>query len=124
MNKEFFSLEITAGGRPAPLDIATDEIVCLEVELDTDMAGMFKLHLAMRQQSDGSWTYLDDERLKVWTPITIRAGFDAGMEDLMSGYVTHIRPEFPEDPSKCTLEIWGIDGTVLLDREERLHAWP
>jgi phage protein D len=88
------------------------------------MAAMFKLHLAIRQQSDGTWTYLDDERFRVWKPLTIRAGFDDGMEELISGYITHVRPEFSQDPSQCTLEIWGMDGTVLLDREETLHAWP
>src|SRR5262245_3170606 len=124
MKKEFFSLDVTDSGKSAPLDIPTDEIVCLEVELDTEMAGVFRLHLAIRQQSDGTWTYLDDGRLTVWTPLTIRAGFDDGMEDLISGYITHVRPEFSEDPSKCTVEVWGMDGTVLLDREERLHAWP
>jgi phage protein D len=124
MKKEFFSLEITEGGRSEALEIPIDEIVGLEVELDTEMAGMFKLHLAIRQQSDGTWTHLDDERFRVWKLLTIRAGFDDGMEDLISGYITHVRPEFPQDPSQCTLEIWGMDGTVLLDREERLHAWP
>jgi phage protein D len=123
MKREFFSLEITESGKTAALDIPTDDIVCLEAELDTDMAGMFKLHLAIRQLGDGTWTYLDDERFRMWTPLTIRVGFDDGMEDLISGYITHVRPEFPEDGSKCTLAIWGMDGTVLLDREEKLHAW-
>jgi phage protein D len=124
MKKEFFSLEITEGGRSEALEIPIDEIVGLEVELDTEMAGMFKLHLAIRQQSDGTWTHLDDERFRVWKLLTIRAGFDDGMEDLISGYITHVRPEFSQDPSQCTLAIWGMDESVLLDREEKLHAWP
>src|SRR5262245_3117813 len=124
MKKEFFSLDVTDGGKSAALDIPADEIVCLEVELDTEMAGMFRLHLAIRQQSDGTWTYLDDERFTAWKPLTVRAGFNDGIEDLIAGYVTHVRPEFTHDPAQCTLQIWGMDGTVLLDREEKLHAWP
>ena len=42
----------------------------------------------------------------------------------MSGYITHIKPDFQRDPAYCTVEIWGMDGSVLMDREEKLRAWP
>src|SRR5262249_10111911 len=93
-------------------------------ELDTELASMFRLQLVIRQQGDGTWTYLDEERFRLWTPITIKAGFADGMEDLISGYITHVRPDFDPDLSRCTLAIWGLDGSALLDREEKLRAWP
>ncbi len=125
MAHEFFSMETTEGGKTVTLEISRDEIVSIEVELDTELAGMFRLHLAIRQQRDGAWIYLDDERFGIWKPITIKAGFkDGDMEDLISGYITHVRPDFDPDLSRCTLEIWGMDGTVMMDREEKLHAWP
>ena len=101
-----------------------DEVVGLQVELDTELASMFRLQLVIRQQGDGTWTYLDEERFGLWKPITIKAGFEDGMEDLMSGYITHVRPDFDPDLSRCTLAIWGLDGSVLMDREEKLRAWP
>ena len=100
-----------------------DEVVGLQVELDTELASMFRLQLVIRQQSDGTWTYLDEERFGLWKPITIKAGFEDGMEELMSGYITHVRPDFDPDLSRCTLAIWGLDGSVLMDREEKLRAW-
>lgn len=125
MAAEFFRIETKdAGGKIVTLEIPRDEFVGLEVELDTELASMFRLHLAIRQQRDGTWTYVDDERFRSWKPITIKAGFEDGMEDLISGYITHVRPDFDPDLSRCTLEIWGMDGTVLMDREEKLHAWP
>src|SRR5262249_14518045 len=125
MAHELLSLVITEDGKPVTLEIPRDEIVSIEVELDTELASMFRLHLAIRQQQDGTWTYLDDERFGIWKPITIKAGFqDGDMEDVISGYITHVRPNFDPDLSRCTLEIWGMDGTVLMDREEKLHAWP
>jgi phage protein D len=42
----------------------------------------------------------------------------------MSGYITHLKPDFQRDPAHCTVEIWGMDGSVLMDREEKLLAWP
>ena len=99
------------------------DLISLEVELDTEMASMFRLRLAIRQQR-GGWTYLDDERFRVWNHITISAGFDTGTEELLSGYITHVKPDFPRDTAQCSLEIWGMDHSVLMDREEKLRAWP
>jgi phage protein D len=42
----------------------------------------------------------------------------------MTGYVTHILVTFDGDPARCRLELWGMDGTALMDREERLRDWP
>src|SRR5574342_998965 len=100
------------------------DLISLEVELDEDLAGMFRLQIALSQQSAGSWTHLDDERLMVWKKVTITAGFESGAEELISGYITHVKPLFDPDPSQCSLEVWGMDGSVLMDREEKLKDWP
>lgn len=103
--------------------IPKTDLISLEVELDTEMASMFRLRLAIRQQRN-LWTHLDDARFRVWTPITISAGFDTSAEELLSGYITHVKPDFPHDIAQCNLEIWGMDHSVLMDREEKLRAWP
>ena len=54
----------------------------------------------------------------------MHAGFDTATDELMSGYITHIKPDFQRDPAYCTVEIWGMDRSVLMDREEKLRAWP
>ncbi len=100
------------------------DLISLEVELDDELASMFRMRIPLLQQPDGVWTYLDDERFRVWKPVTITAGFESGTEELISGYITHVKPDFDPDPSQCTLEIWGMDGSVLMDREEKLKDWP
>src|SRR5262245_56789179 len=120
MECERFLIE-TADGE---VDVPTTELVSLEVELDSELASMFRLRLAIRQQRDGTWTYLDEERFRIWQPITVTAGFDTGAEALIWGYITHVKPAFDPDPAQCTMEIWGMDGSVLMDREEKLRAWP
>ncbi len=100
------------------------DLLGVEVELDDGLANMFRLKLPMIPE-DETWTYLDDERFRVWKEVSIRAGFDGGgMEDLISGYITHVRPLFAADPGGCYLEIWGMDKGVKMDREEKLEAWP
>jgi phage protein D len=120
MESERFIIETEDG----EVQVSRTDLISLEVELDSELASMFRLRLAIRQQRDGTWTYLDEERFRIWKPITITAGFDTGAEALMTGYITHVKPAFDPDSAQCTLEIWGMDGSVLMDREEKLRAWP
>src|SRR5262249_34276855 len=120
MECERFILETEDG----EVHVPRTDLVSLEVELDSELASMFRLRLAIIQQRNGTWTYLDEERFRIWKPLTVTAGFDTSAEALMSGYITHVKPAFDPDPAQCTLEIWGMDGSVLMDREEKLFAWP
>ncbi len=101
-----------------------DDMISLEVEVDGGMASMFRLRLPLRPEPDGSWSYLDDPRLVAWKPVTVKAGFDGLLVELMSGYITHVNPCFESDTNRSYLDVWGIDGSVLMDRREVLKAWP
>ncbi len=119
---EHENLTIEIEGKEA--DDLYPDIVTLDVERDAELAGMFKLKLAMPQNSDGTWKYLDDERMAVWKQVTINGGYESGTDELIAGYTTHVKPAFDPDPSRCVLEIWGMDASVLMDREEKLKDWP
>lgn len=101
-------------------------LLSLEVEHDIELAAMFRLRFSLLlHQQDGSWTLLDDERLRIWKQVTVRlTGFADGDEELIRGYITHVMPTFDSDPARCALEIWGMDSSVLMDREEKLKDWP
>jgi len=100
------------------------DLVKLEAELDEEMAGTFRMQIGLPQQEDGGWRHLDDERFAPWTPVTIKADFADGQEELISGYITHLRVDFCGEPTQCMLEVTGMDGSVLMDREDKLKAWP
>ena len=106
---------------------ATDlygDLVSLEVELSDDLPATFTLQLAIQRLQDGAWTHLDDERLQVWQQVTVHGGFsEHGTEELLEGYLTQVRPRFDPDPVACTLEVSGMDRSVLMDRAEKLKAW-
>jgi phage protein D len=106
---------------------ATDiynDLVSLEVELDDELAAMFRIRLSILQQPDGVWTYIDDEMFRAWNHVVISAGFEDDTEVLIDGYITHVKQEFDPDPSRCSLDIRGMDASVLMDREQKLKAWP
>lgn len=115
-------LRIEIGGEELPE--LYDDLVNLEVELDDELAGMFRFSLAVPQRSDGTWPWLDDERIRLWQPVVITAGLGDEQEKLFSGYITHLRPGFPGGPDQCQLEVWGMDASVLMDRQTMLKDWP
>ena len=53
-------------------------MVSLTVEENTDTASTFRLQLATTLQDDGSWAYLEDDRLALFTRVSIRIGFTGG----------------------------------------------
>jgi phage protein D len=108
----------------AELDGLYGDLVSLEVELDEELAGMFRMTVALLLGSDGSWTYLDDERLAIWQKVVITAGLEDDSQQLLSGYITHVRPDFGAGLEQCRLEIWGMDASVLMDRVDKLKDWP
>jgi Phage protein D len=101
-----------------------DDLTSLEVELDDELANMFRLTLALSLRPDGSWPYLDDERFRVWKRVVVTAGLEDDPQRLITGFITHVRPDFGPGPGQCRLEIWGMDASVLMDREDKLRDWP
>jgi len=114
-------LQITFDGEE--VDTVYTDLIRLEVELDTEMAASFKLRLCM-VKAQGNWTNLDEDHIAVWKPITISAGFQDNYEELLSGFITQLRPDFGANPEEAVLEVWGMDKSVLLDRIEMLKDWP
>jgi phage protein D len=100
------------------------DLAWVSVETGDELASLFRFELRMPQRGDGTWAHVDDERLGLWSRVVIGAGFEDGTEPVMTGYITHVLPVFDPDPARCRLQVWGMDATVLLDREEKLRAWP
>lgn len=119
MPHDFLSIEFDG----EEIDTVYADLLGLEVELDNDLASMFKLRLSMIRTAE-TWVHLDDERLRAWAPVTISGGFDDNNEELFSGYITHLRPNFEGDVEQAYLDIWGMDASVMMDRVEVLKDWP
>jgi hypothetical protein len=116
------NLKIEIGG--SEIQDLYNDLVSLEVELDDELAGMFRLHIALLLQADGTWKYVDDDRLTIWKQVVITAGLEDDTQQLISGYITHVRPAFGIGLDACSLEIWGMDSSVLMEREDKLKDWP
>ncbi|MGE5697832.1 MAG: phage late control D family protein [Candidatus Sericytochromatia bacterium] len=120
MENETIKLEI--GG--AETGDLYDDIVSLEVELDDELAGMARLMLAMPQDDDGTWKYVDDPRFIVGQSLVLTVTVGGETDKLFTGSVTHLKPDFGGDLDECRLEIWAMDRSVSMDRDDVIAAWP
>jgi phage protein D len=100
------------------------DLIRLEVEADDRLASMFRFRLPMKPKKTGALTYIDDSRLKPGKHVSISVGFDMKVQPLIEGFITHVKPQIVSDPAQCVIDIWGMDKSILMDRQEVLKDWP
>ncbi len=100
------------------------DIISVEAEEDIDLASVFNIRLAIRLKKDGTWTWIDDERISLWKEVSISAGFEDNVVEVFTGYITQVKPYFDKELSQSYLDVKGMDGSVLMNREEVLKDWP
>jgi phage protein D len=113
---------ITVDNKPAP-DLLGASIE-LAVETDFRLASSFRLRLATHRESDGTWVFLDDDRLKLWNPVAISASIDDDEKQLFLGYITQISMHLDPDQDSSYVEVTGMDASCLMSLEEKIKAWP
>lgn len=102
-----------------------DDIADIEVEEHVDSADVFRVRIALSVQGDGTWTYLDDPRFTVWNQLQIVGGYPDDNATLIDGFITHVSASLSSSGSEDSfLEITGMDGSALMDLEEKQVAWP
>lgn len=99
----------------------------LVVELSDGAPATFRLSLRIEKDEEeaGGWSLVDEERFRPWSEVTIRMGYEEpGAEEVLHGYVTLVTAHFDRDDARSLLEVSGVDASILMDREEKLKAWP
>jgi len=137
------AFQIAFDGTPVDQDFYGD-IVTLQVEENTSIANTFRLQLATKLADDGSWNYLDDERLALFTKASIKVGFTGGaglagalgalsgalglggndgLVPVFDGYVTSVNLDIGSEPGNSRIEVAGMDTSVLMSLEEKIATW-
>lgn len=125
------------------------DVLMLRVEENTGSANAFQLQMQSTLGSDGSWSYMDDSRFGLFTPVSIRMGFSSGsglsgalgaaanalgigasggggndgLVPIFDGYVTAAHFESGSAPGSSTFEIAGLDTSVLMSVEEKVAVF-
>jgi phage protein D len=96
----------------------------IEVEEHIESADVFRVRVSLSVQSDGTWSYVDDDRFTVWNQVQIVGGYPEDNATLVDGYITHVKVSLSGSGSDDSfLEITGMDGSALMDLEEKQVAW-
>jgi phage protein D len=113
-------VNVSIGGAPQE-DLVAD-VVQLEVEESVTEADVFRLRLALRPLSDGTWSYVDDPRFQVWKRFSVEAGYPDDTQPLIDGYITHVELGFGAE-QEAYLEVTGMDPSVRMNLEDKQLAW-
>ena len=109
---------------PAPPDVV-DAIREIGVEASVGEASVFRLRLATAQSTLGDWTLLDTDYFRPLTPVSIRITNSLGFpETLMNGYVFRQDVNYSNAPGDSTIDVTGMDVTLLMNLEEKIQRWP
>ena len=98
---------------------------CIEsitVTEDVENGSSFQIRIALLREEEGTWPYLDDERLEPWNRITIIAAFPDGDDVIMDGYISHTESSSSSEAG-VALNIRGVDAAYALNLEEKCKVW-
>jgi len=99
-------------------------VALLSVEENVATANSLQLRLNVTQQADGTWRYVEDERLALFNSVTVWVGFSGGdWEPVFEGYITDARLNLGSEPGNATLDLSALDASVLLSLEEKMARW-
>jgi hypothetical protein len=103
-----------------------DALQEVEVDMSLEMASMFRLRFGISQTATGDWSLLNFDLFRPLTPVSVRvaSGLLPVPQALINGYVTGQRAAYALTPGDSTLEVTGMDATVLMNAEEKVASWP
>src|SRR6266700_40948 len=115
------------------------DVVSVTMEESTKAAGTLPLPIALRLQDDGTWTYLDDDRLALFNAVTVKVGFteggglaaalgsllgggdsNDGLKTVFDGFITDVDLQLGGEPDDAFINISGMDASVLMSVEEKV----
>jgi phage protein D len=104
-------------------DDLVPDILEIEVEEDVDKADVFRVRMALTLQLNGTWSYIDEDRFTLWNKLSIVIGYPSATEKIIDGYITHVDVSLSNDEDEAYIEVSGLDGSCLMDVEEKQLAW-
>jgi phage protein D len=109
----------------APADAElVDALQELEVECALEEASVFRMRFGIAQTDAGDWSVLDQDPFKPLLPVQIRVQQGAGIpEAVINGYVTEHHVDYSGTAGSSTLEVTGMDATLLMNLEEKVKSW-
>ena len=116
-------LQIAMAPAPPPMVEAVEELV---VESSLERASAFRIRFGIAQSDLGDWSLLQEDFFRPLVPLTVRVAVGAIPlpEALINGYATNQDVTYGDEAGTSTLEVSGLDATVLMGLQEKVMPWP
>src|SRR5437016_5189591 len=115
---------LTIAMAPAPADLMS-AVQQIEVETSTEIASVFRIRLGITQTQIGDWSVLETDVFRPLVPVGIRIQAGAGLPtSVINGYVTRADVTYADEPGHSTLEVTGMDASLLMNLQEKAVPWP
>jgi len=92
------------------------------VETSRTEAAAATLNFESRRDEEGQWSVQDAGILKDWKSIIIEAVFGDYTEQVFSGFIRQVKPDYPGS-GNATVSVECQDDSIALDREHRRKVW-
>jgi phage protein D len=116
-----FMLQIALAPAPPSVVDAVEEIV---VDSTVESASAVRVRIGIAQNDLGDWTTLMEDLFRPLVPVTVRVQTGILPEALITGYVTKQEVTYADEAGSSTLEVSGLDATLLMNLQEKVMPWP
>jgi len=113
---------------PAPATLI-NAMQRIEIETSTELAGTFRMRFGMNQFPGTDWDLVgqqyQDTLFRPFTPVQVRikVGIDFP-QAIINGYVAGQQVVYDDLGGNSSLEVIGMDATMLMNLQEKVMAWP
>lgn len=98
-------------------------VTSVEITTNRAEAATGTIVIEDRRKEDGQWVAADSGLFTRWAPIRVSADFQTHIEEIFRGFITQLKPSFPNSGGETTLELSLQDESAALDREQMRTIW-
>lgn len=103
-----------------------DALEYIEIERGLGMADVLRLRVAVALTEDGNrWVFADDRTFQRLTSVRVMLTLGLGLPvTLFDGYVASTDLDLSEVPGESSLTVVALDGSALMNLDEKVREWP
>ncbi|WP_238366290.1 phage late control D family protein [Mesobacterium pallidum] len=117
------SVLIQVGEAQADIGSVAALVSHIEVRVGRAEAATATLTIDDRRDETGNWMAADSGLFDAWTPIVISADFQTHVEEVLRGYITQLKPTYPQNGGEAKLTLEVQDDSAALGREQVRKVW-
>jgi len=98
-------------------------LVEVMVDASRDQSVVATLRFETNRDEQGQWLVQDSGVFAPWEPIVIEAAFGSTTEEVMRGFISQIKADYPADAGRTEVIVECRDDSLQLDRGHVREVW-